>query len=156
MKIRTSEETNIHQNDNQTWLECRLIKTFQDNAISNFRPRSLTFDKLDTDLSPLHLGRNIPLFIYNFPTKVQHHWTFLDEVTGKKFIDLGPRADLAQNLISSSTHEVTLCQVWSKSTQEFSRYRGNEVKIAISDQVHWPLTDLAPNLISSSVCHAYP
>ena len=29
---------------------------------------TLTFDR-----SPLHLGRNIPLFIYNFPTKVKHH-----------------------------------------------------------------------------------
>ena len=40
-------------------------------------PLTLTFD-----LSFLHLSRNIP-------TKVQHHWTFLDEVTGKNnFFDI--------------------------------------------------------------------
>ena len=61
------------------------IKTFLDNAISILEqghcPLTLTFD-----LSSLHLSKNIPLFIYNFPTKVQHHWTFLVEVTGKNII----------------------------------------------------------------------
>ena len=36
------------------------------------RPLTLTFD-----LSCFHQSRNIPLFIYNFPTKVQHHWISL-------------------------------------------------------------------------------
>ena len=50
-------------------------------------------------------------------------------------------ADLAQNLISSSTPGgATLYQVWWKSTQGFLRFRINEVKIAYLDQVHWPLT----------------
>ena len=39
-------------------------------------PLTLTFD-----LSSLHLSRNIP-------TKVQHHWTFLDEAIGKAFFDI--------------------------------------------------------------------
>ena len=76
---------------------------------------------LTFDLSSLHLSRNIPLFIYNFPTKIQHHWTFLDEVTGKNSIfrqssltiDLWPWVDLTQNLITSSTcHGAPLGQVW--------------------------------------------
>ena len=32
-----------------------------------------------------------------------------------------------------------MCQVWWKSTQGFLRFRGNEVKIAYLDQVHWPM-----------------
>ena len=55
--------------------------------------------------------------------------------------DLWPRADLAQNIISSSTHRgAPLCQVWWKSTQWFLRYSVYGVKIAYFDQVYWPLT----------------
>ena len=55
--------------------------------------------------------------------------------------DLWPWADLAKNLISSSTPGgAPLYQVWWKSTQGFSRFCVNEVKIAYLDQVHWPLT----------------
>ena len=114
-----------------TWQQ---IKTFLDNALSIFRPRSLTFD-----LSSLHLSRNIS-------TTVKNHWTFFDEVTCKNsifriFLVHWPWLDLAQILISSSTpHGAPLCQVWWKSIQGFLRYRVNEVKIAYLDQVYWPLT----------------
>ena len=55
--------------------------------------------------------------------------------------DLWLWADLAQNLISSSTPGgAPLYQVWWKSTQGFLRFCVNEVKIAYLDQVHWPLT----------------
>ena len=55
--------------------------------------------------------------------------------------DLWPWADLAQNLISSSTPGgASMYQVWWKSTQGFLRFRVNEVKIAYWDQVHCPLT----------------
>ena len=55
--------------------------------------------------------------------------------------DLCRWADLAQNLISSSTPGgAPMYQVWWKSTQGFLRYRVNEVKIVYLDQVHWPLT----------------
>ena len=55
--------------------------------------------------------------------------------------DLWPWADLAQNLISSSTPGgAPLYQVWWKSTQGFLGFCVNEVKIAYLDQVHWPLT----------------
>ena len=58
-----------------------------------------------------------------------------------KFIDLWTLANLAQNLISSSTPGgVSMYQVWWKSTQGFLRFRVNEVKIAYLYQVHWPLT----------------
>ena len=75
-------------------------------------PLTLTFD-----FSSFYLSRNIPLFIYNFPTKVQHHWTFLDEIIGKNSIfrpsSLTFDVDLAKNLNSSSTcRAVPLCQVW--------------------------------------------
>ena len=74
--------------------------------------------------------------------------------------DLWPWADLAQNLISSSTpHGAPLCQVWWKSTQGFFRYRVNEVKIfRLSSMTFdlWPWADLAQNLISSSTPHGAP
>ena len=76
--------------------------------------------------------------------------------------DLWRWADLAQNLISSSTpHGAPLCQVWWKSTQGFLRYRVYEVKIAYLDQVHWPLTlgGSRPNsnqFIYSSWCTPVP
>ena len=55
--------------------------------------------------------------------------------------DLCRWADLAQNLISSSTPGVApLYQVWWKSTKGFLRFCVNEVKITYLDQVHWPLT----------------
>ena len=59
------------------------------------------------------------------------------------FIDLCRWADLAQNLISSSTPGgAPLYQVWWKSTQGFLRFRVNEGKIAYLDQFVdlWPLT----------------
>ena len=124
-----------------TWMQ---IKTFLDNANSIFRPRSLTFDP---DLWPLHLGRNIPLFIYTFPTKVQYYWTFLDEVTGKNSIFRPSSLTFDLGRISPKILSVYLlvmrypCAKYDiKSTQEFSRYCDNEVKIALLDQVHWPLT----------------
>ena len=55
--------------------------------------------------------------------------------------DLWPWANLAQNLISSSTPGgAPLYQVWWKSTEGFLRVCVKDVKIAYSDQVHWPLT----------------
>ena len=51
-------------------------------------------------------------------------------------IDLWRWADLAQNLISSSTpHGAPLCQVWWQSTHGFLIYCVYEVKIAYLDQV---------------------
>ena len=73
--------------------------------------------------------------------------------------DLWPWADLAQNLISSSTSGgASMYQVWWKSTQGFLRFRVNEVKIAYWDQVHCPLTlgGSPQNLISSSTLGGAP
>ena len=137
-----------------TWMQ--IIKTLLDNEFSIFRPSSLTFDR---DLWPF-----IPPSEQNIPTKVQHHWTFLDEVTGQNSIldqDLWPLTSIGSGPKSNQFiySSVPLCQVWYKSTQEFSRYRGNEVKISFLDQVHWPMTlwvDLTQNLINSSTPHGAP
>ena len=111
------------------------------------------------DLWPLTLGGSRPKsnqFIYSgwgtpVPSLMKIHPGVLEisRKRGKNSIfipssltfDPGHWADLAQNLISSSTPgSAPLYQVWWKSSQGFLRFRVNEVKIAYLYQIHWPLT----------------